>query len=194
RAVRRRTALAVAGAALQPRRERAKVRQRLEGNALPREPLRQPVAREDAVSRQRDAAVRVPVARVDDLAVLGQILALARPPASAATMLGAEERPPAVRTRVESVRPELDRVEHSHPLEQRLDRLVEAARDDQRPPLTCELSEPGPDLRVLEQPADDLLERRRHRLELGGDHFVQRHRLPERTLDPRVDLAVAELL
>src|SRR5438094_40158 len=191
---RSRRALAGAGAALEARRKRAKVRERLEGHALGRKPVGEPIPREDAVSRQRDAAVRVPVAHVNDFSVLGKVLALARLPASAATMLGAEEHPPAVRTRVESVRPELDRVEHSLPFEQRLDRLVEAARDDQRPPLTCELSEPGPDLRVLEQPLDYLLERRRHRRELRRDHLVQSHRLPERTFDPRVDPPVAELL
>src|SRR5205085_5489189 len=103
----------------------------LEGDALGAKPIGEPIPREDAVSRQRGAAVRVAVTDIDDLAVLRQVFSFARLAAGRTRVLGAEEHPPAVRTRVEPVRPELDRVEHSLPLEQRLDRLVEAAGDDQ---------------------------------------------------------------
>src|SRR5688500_20235266 len=63
-------------------------------------------------------------------------------------------------------------------VEDRLDQLVEPARDDVDVPagLTCvrdELGEAGPDARVLEHPGDDLLERRGHGRELPRDHLAE---------------------
>ena len=56
------------------------------------------------------------------------------------------------------------------------------------------LGEPGPHACVREQPRHDLLERRRHRRELGRDHLVQGHRPSvELGLYALVDLRVAEL-
>src|SRR5687768_6165574 len=83
-------------------------------------------------------------------------------------------------------------------LEDRLDQLVEAARDDHDAvaALTCSLDEfakPAPDVDVLELPADDLLERLPHRLELAGNHLAERHPpLVEAVVDLLVDDRVSE--
>ena len=109
-------------------------------------------------------------------------------------MLRAEAHAPPVGARVETVGAELDCVQHAFALEQRLDCLVEPARDDQRPVGARKLGEARPDPREAEKPFHRLVERHRDRLELGGDHLVQRHRAAELAFGPPVDLAIAELL
>jgi hypothetical protein len=57
-----------------------------------------------------------------------------------------------------------------------------------------ELGESGADLRLIEHPADDLVERSRDRDELADDHLPQRQPpLVETVLDLLVDGRVAEL-
>jgi hypothetical protein len=57
-----------------------------------------------------------------------------------------------------------------------------------------ELGEPGTDLRFVEHPVDDLLERSRDRDELADDHVPQREpTFVERVLDLPVDGRIAEL-
>jgi len=83
-------------------------------------------------------------------------------------------------------------------LEDRLDELVEAARDDHEAPAAPgrerdELMEARPKLDVLELPADDLLERPPDRLELPRDHLAEAQpALTQAVVDLLVDERVAE--
>src|SRR5436309_439170 len=82
--------------------------------------------------------------------------------------------------------------------EDRLDQLVEAARDDDEAPALLagqldELPKARPDVDVLQLPFDDFVERLSHRLELSRDHFAKRHAaLVEPVLDLLVDDRVTE--
>src|SRR5919109_3245392 len=154
---------------------------------------------EDAVGRLGRAAVRVAVADVDDLVVARELLhdgALARLAAALAVLAVLPEHPPAVGPRVDPVGVQLDL--DPLPLEDRLDELVEPGGDDDEPPpaLLCErdqLVEPGPDVDVLELPADNLLERLPHGAKLARDDLAQGHGSPvETVLDLLVDRRVAE--
>src|SRR5439155_5412272 len=75
---------------------------------------------EDAICRNCRAAVRIPVAHVDHLAVVGQVRALARLSAGPAGRVLTEVDDPAVGPRVDAVRPQLDEVESAFALEHRL--------------------------------------------------------------------------
>jgi hypothetical protein len=87
---------------------------------------------------------------------------------------------------------------HARALEDRLDQLVKAARDDVHLPAgrlraLDELAEAGSDLRPLQHPGEDFIERRRDRLELADDHVAERHRARvEPVLDFLVHGRVAE--
>jgi hypothetical protein len=152
--------------------------------------------REHAIGGERGAAVGVPVADVDDLA-RGKQRALARLAADVAVVGVAPLDPPAVGPRVDAVRVQFD--VDSLAFEDGLDQLFEPARDDvdvAAGRLGCanELGEPRANLRLVEHPADDLVERSRDRDELADDHLPQRQpALVEAVLDLLVDGRVAEL-
>src|SRR6185437_4866897 len=94
---------------------------------------------EHPVGGERGAAVRVAVADVDERAAGRQAAALADLAADRADGVVRPEHAPAVRARVDAVRDDVD----GDPLagEERLDRLVEPAREDERPEALDERAE-----------------------------------------------------
>src|SRR5262245_4650634 len=161
---------------------------------------REPARREDEVGRLGRAAVGVAVSDVDELVVTGELLhegALARLAAGIARLVVAPVHAPPFGIWVDAVRVQLDL--DSFALEDRLDQLVEPARDDHDPPapLACELDEvakPVTDADVRDLPLDDLLEWPAHRLELTRDDLAEGHGAAvEPVLDFLVDDGIAEV-
>ena len=163
----------------------------VERDAARFEVVGQAVAGEDARRRKRDAAVGEAVARVCELSEAGDVRALARLAADRTGIRVPESCSPPVRSRLDPVRDDVEL--ETLAVEYRLDQLVEAARDDQRPMTFRELGEPVADPDVLDHPGDDLLERRAHALELHRDHLVQGQVATELVLRRVVDPLVAEL-
>jgi len=108
-----------------------------------------------------------------------------------AQLAGTEQCAPAVRLRVEPVGDdvELDPLT----LEDRIDELAEAAREDEWPALSGELGEPGSHADVRSNPGNDLVEGSPDGLELERDDLVQREVAAETSLGLLVDADVAEL-
>src|SRR5918996_6182486 len=105
------------------------VLERLEGDVPGGQVLREAIAGEDARGRQGDAAVGEPVADVDEAAVVpGDVRALARLAADVAHVRLAKQHAPSVRTRVDPVRDDVQFETFAR--QDRLDQLVEPARDD----------------------------------------------------------------
>src|SRR5207248_7063403 len=78
--------------------------------------------------------------------------------------------------------------------ENRLDRLDEAARENQWPEALCELAEPGAYLDVLDEVGDRFIERRADRRHLRLHQLAVRERAAERVLRRAPHVAVAEAL
>ena len=144
-----------------PSRERApnivEVVVRLVVGATLVEPAGEPVTREDAIGRERDAAVGDAVADVGERAAARERDTLARLAADGARLAVEEHRAPAGRGRLEAVRDHLRR--HPFPLEHGQDQLAKAGRDDERVVRRDELRKPGSDRHGLEQPLEHLVER-----------------------------------
>src|SRR5215217_2533723 len=172
----------------------------LVGNPLVVEILGQPARGEDEVRDLGRAPVGVAVADVDEVAVPGELLhdrALAGLPAGVAALVVAPLHAPAVGARVDAVRMQLDL--DAFALEDRLDQLVEAARDDDDAPALLsregdEVAEAVAHAHVVELPLHDLVERRRDRLELARDHIAERQvSFVQPAVDLRVHLGIAEV-
>ena len=106
------------------------------------EPAGKAVAREDPVCSERDAAVGDAVTDVDEGVAPGKRHALAGLATDLACLPVEEHRPPACGAWLQTVRD--DRHDDTFTLEQRLDQLAEARRDDQRVVGRHELGEPRP--------------------------------------------------
>src|SRR5215211_4931362 len=162
--------------------------------------LGQSARREHEVGCLRRTTVGEAVADVEELVVAGQLLhhrTLAGLPTGVAALLVAPLDLPAVGPRVDAVRVQLEL--DPLPLEDRLDQLVESARDDDDPPTMLarvidELAETVAHANIVELPLHDLVEWRRHGLELAGDHLPKREAaVVESMVDLRVHLGVAEV-
>ena len=139
-------------------RRRGSRRSARRGSLARRGSSARPARREDEVGRLGGAAVGVAVADVDELVVAGELLhdrALARLAAGVAASRRSATARASRRARVDAVRVQLDL--DALALEDRLDQLVEAARDDDDAPAPLareldELAEAGADAHVLEHP------------------------------------------
>src|SRR5262249_9750575 len=139
--------------------------ERLERPSLSPQVLGQARAGEDALGRERRATIRVAVADVHECPV-GEAGALAPVAADLARLRARPANSPAVRTRVEAVRAELDF--DSLAGKQRADQLLEPAREDERIVSRHQLVEAGTDPSLARQPGRDTLQARiLHGRELG---------------------------
>ena len=112
-------------------------------------------------------------------------------PQIVADRLVAPEDPPAVRPRVEPVGEQLDLDALAR--QDRLDQLVEAARDHERVESSTSSAKPGRTTTFSTSQVTTSSERRLDGRELALDHLVQRQRLAEGVLGGLVDADVAEL-
>ncbi len=148
-----------------------KIVEGLERDALLLQVARKPVASEDSIGGPRRAAVGVAVADVNDLAICGQVGALARLAARSAHVAVPERRPPSLRLPRDAVCSYLELEIFAR--EDRLDQLPEVAGDDGRPMRLGELVKARPQLEVLDQPVHDLAERGFDRFRVAADLLVQ---------------------
>ena len=165
----------------QRRGDVVQVTERLVRDALLVEPHGQAPPCEPPLRRERHAAVGDPVSDVDERTEAGDRAALAALAAHVAERPVAERRAPARRVRGDVVRD--DSSPDALALEDRVDQLVEACRDDQRVVLLDELLEARTDTDVLEQVGHDLRERRGDGGDLPRDHLVQRQPPSELVLE-----------
>src|SRR5581483_6753652 len=154
---------------------------------------RQPGPGEDAVGGERRAAVRLPVADVDD-ASIGQPAALAPIAADVAGRVAVPANAPAFGAGIEPVRDQFEVDLFAG--EQRTDQLLEAAREKERVVALDQLVEAGPDAGGADEPRGHLAELRAlHGRELDLHQLavadLAAHELLPGALE---DVVVAELL